>query len=118
MKCSFFRRIKRALGFGRPPKGKPCVVVTDNGYLLEISKLPTKKGAKMKRAEGLPKVKRINMNKVCNETTEMEGKKVRVNRAQVGEVARCLLTILAREDKLSVLELLNRKVYRGKLAVR
>ena len=50
----------------------------------------------------------INQNKLAIKITEMEGKKVQVNIAQVKEVQRCLLLELSQYTNKSVTQLLDR----------
>jgi len=50
----------------------------------------------------------INQNKLAMRITEMEGKKVQVNIAQVKEVQRCMLRELSQYTNKSVTQLLDR----------
>jgi len=50
----------------------------------------------------------INQNKLAIKITEMEGKKVQVNIAQVKEVQKCMLLELSQYTNKSVTQLLDR----------
>ena len=58
---------------------------------------------------------RINENKLAKEISEVEGKKVQVNIAQIKEVIRCEHQILAHKLKMSeitecaIIEMINKK---------
>ncbi len=43
------------------------------------------------------KLAKINMNKVAKDISEIEGKKVEVNIAQIKEVCHCFLLVLAKD---------------------
>lgn len=51
---------------------------------------------------------KINMNKVAKRVSEFEGKKVEVNIAQIKEVSKCLLMVLAMFSTIQVEELISR----------
>jgi len=49
-------------------------------------------------------MKKINMNETAKEISMIEGKKVEVNIAQIKEVCKCFLQILARKHNPSQIE--------------
>ena len=55
----------------------------------------------------------INQNKLAIKITEMEGKKVEVNIAQVKEVQKCMLLELTQYTNKSVTQLLDRVASRN-----
>ena len=55
----------------------------------------------------------INQNKLAIKITEMEGKKVQVNIAQVKEVQKCVLLELTQYTNKSVTQLLDRVASRN-----